>query len=41
MGQGARERAREMLDPEILDAHERAEYDKLLARFQRVASARS
>ncbi len=35
MGQGARERAREMLDPEILDAHERAEYSKLLARFAR------
>jgi glycosyltransferase involved in cell wall biosynthesis len=33
MGQGARERAREMLDPEILDAHERAEYSKLMARF--------
>ncbi|MBK9431502.1 MAG: glycosyltransferase [Sphingomonadales bacterium] len=26
MGMGARERAREMLDPEVLDAHERAEY---------------
>lgn len=33
MGLGARERAREMLDPEILDAHERAEYAKLMARF--------
>lgn len=33
MGQGARNRAREMLDPEILDAHERAEYAKLMARF--------
>lgn len=33
MGVGARERAREMLDPEILDAHERAEYAKLMARF--------
>jgi glycosyltransferase involved in cell wall biosynthesis len=32
MGQGARARAREMLDPELLDAHERAEYAKLLAR---------
>jgi glycosyltransferase involved in cell wall biosynthesis len=32
MGQGARTRAREMLDPELLDAHERAEYAKLLAR---------
>lgn len=31
MGEGARERAREMLDPEALDAHERAEYTKLLA----------
>ncbi len=33
MGRGARDRAREMLDPEILDAHERAEYAKLMARF--------
>jgi glycosyltransferase involved in cell wall biosynthesis len=41
MGQAARERAREMLDPEVLDAHERAEYSKLLARFQRTAPARS
>jgi glycosyltransferase involved in cell wall biosynthesis len=32
MGQGARERAREMLDPELLDAHERVEYTKLLSR---------
>lgn len=32
MGMGARERAREMLDPAALDAHERAEYTKLLAR---------
>jgi glycosyltransferase involved in cell wall biosynthesis len=35
MGQGARKRARDMLDPEILDAHERSEYTKLLARFPR------
>ncbi|MBL0023144.1 MAG: glycosyltransferase [Sphingomonadales bacterium] len=33
MGMGARERAREMLDPEVVDAHERAEYAKLMARF--------
>jgi hypothetical protein len=35
VGQGARERAREMLDPEFLDAHERAEYTKLLERRSR------
>lgn len=35
MGQGARERAREMLDPVALDAHERAEYTKLIKRFTR------
>jgi glycosyltransferase involved in cell wall biosynthesis len=33
MGQGARERAREMLDPVALDDHERTEYTKLMARF--------
>lgn len=32
MGAGARERAREMLDPADLDAHERSEYTKLLAQ---------
>ena len=36
MGQGARERAREMLDPAALDDHERAEYTKLIARFARL-----
>ena len=35
MGQAARERAREMLDPESLNAHERAEYTKLIKRFAR------
>ena len=35
MGAGARERAREMLDPAALDDHERAEYTKLMARFAR------
>lgn len=30
MGKGARERAREMLDPVKLDHHERSEYEKLL-----------
>lgn len=35
MGEGARERAREMLDPEALDDHERAEYTKLIKRFAR------
>ncbi|MDQ2879144.1 MAG: glycosyltransferase, partial [Pseudomonadota bacterium] len=35
MGQAARQRAIEMLDPDKLDAHERAEYAKLLARFAR------
>ncbi len=33
MGQCARERAREMLDPVALDAHERAEYSKLMGRY--------
>ena len=33
MGAGARERAREMLDPVALNDHERAEYTKLMARF--------
>jgi len=31
VGKAARERARDMLDPERLDAHERAEYTRLLA----------
>jgi glycosyltransferase involved in cell wall biosynthesis len=35
MGEGARERAREMLDPAALDDHERAEYTKLMMRFAR------
>ena len=33
MGYAARERAREMLDPEVLNDHERAEYTKLIKRF--------
>jgi hypothetical protein len=32
MGQGARARALEMLDPATLNEHERQEYAKLLAR---------
>lgn len=32
MGKAARERARQMLDPETLDAHEQLEYEKLLQR---------
>jgi glycosyltransferase involved in cell wall biosynthesis len=35
MGRGARERAREMLDPEALNNHERSEYSKLMTRFAR------
>jgi len=35
LGNALRERARTMLDPAELDEHERQEYRKLLARFQR------